>query len=575
MPQLSRPAPAPATWAPGGQQRQPGRRLRRFWRARSLEEAPEQTLELEAEREQRGAAPAATPAWAGGSSSVVDEGFSSNSGSSNGTSGSAGAMERSHLLRMLSVPSASKPLSPAHARGGGAAGLPTLAEQGASLGGEAPPPEPSLVVFSGGTAFNSVAGHMRQLTTRIAHVLPVSDDGGSTAEIVRVLGGPAVGDIRSRCLRLADDSDEEARAVRQLLAHRLSSSDSRAAKLEWYSIVEGEGPLWEGISDAYRDIIRAYLVHFHANIQRHATKRFDYRGGSVGNFFFAGARIFFRSLEAAIFLFSRVARIPEGSLVLPAICTDEHITLGAELADGSLIVGQHQISHPSSTGSPREVDKTCDEELQAPIKRIFYLSAEGDTHEHEVAPAPNPRVLTELQRADAVIYGMGSLYTSIFPSLILRGVGECIAATNVPKIFLLNGALDRETSCCPTRGGPMTAADMVQAAADALNRRASKRTHRLAFPPSVYVSAVLVPAGSPVAVDTAALERLGVRQILEVPSVPAPDGRGVHFEPDGLVAAVATVIAAHRAAAQRAAAASNGWVGGSPAAAGLTRRNSI
>lgn len=90
MPQLSRPAPAPATWAPGGQQRQPGRRLRRFWRARSLEEAPEQTLELEAEREQRGAAPAATPAWAGGSSSVVDEGFSSNSGSSNGTSGSAG-----------------------------------------------------------------------------------------------------------------------------------------------------------------------------------------------------------------------------------------------------------------------------------------------------------------------------------------------------------------------------------------------------------------------------------------------------------------------------------------------------
>lgn len=43
----------------------------------------------------------------------------------------------------------------------------------------------------------------------MTHVLPVSDDGGSTAEIVRVLGGPAVGDIRSRCLRLADDSNEE------------------------------------------------------------------------------------------------------------------------------------------------------------------------------------------------------------------------------------------------------------------------------------------------------------------------------------------------------------------------------
>ncbi len=50
----------------------------------------------------------------------------------------------------------------------------------------------------------------------------------------------------------------------------------------------------QGISDAYKHIIRSFLVHFHANIMRHSTKRFDYRGGSVGNFFFAGARIFFR-----------------------------------------------------------------------------------------------------------------------------------------------------------------------------------------------------------------------------------------------------------------------------------------
>lgn len=51
-----------------------------------------------------------------------------------------------------------------------------------------------------------------------------------------------------------------------------------------------------------------------------------------------------------------------------------------------------------------------------------------------MAPAPNPRVLAELGRADAVLFGMGSLYTSIVPSLILRGMGECIAATHVPKV---------------------------------------------------------------------------------------------------------------------------------------------
>lgn len=124
-------------------------------------------------------------------------------------------------------------------------------------------------------------------------------------------------------------------------------------------------------------------------------------------------------------------------------------------------------------------------------------------------------------------------------------------------------------------------------AADALNRRASKRTHRLAFPPSVYVTAVLVPEGSPIEVDRAALEHLGVRQVITVPSVPAPDGRGVHYEPDALVAAVASVIAAHRAAQQRQAAQPGqpGYVPGGAAAAAaaavagqqqqLTRRNSI
>ena len=67
------------------------------------------------------------------------------------------------------------------------------------------------------------AGAVRQLTGQVCYVLPVSDDGGSTAEIVRVLGGPAVGDIRSRCLRLADESDEEVRACTAGLAGALDA----------------------------------------------------------------------------------------------------------------------------------------------------------------------------------------------------------------------------------------------------------------------------------------------------------------------------------------------------------------
>lgn len=40
---------------------------------------------------------------------------------------------------------------------------------------------------------------------------------------------------------------------------------------------------------------------------------------------------------------------------------------------------------------------------------------------------------------------MGSLYTSIIPSLVVQGVGETIKSLQVPKIFILNASHDRET----------------------------------------------------------------------------------------------------------------------------------
>jgi hypothetical protein len=53
--------------------------------------------------------------------------------------------------------------------------------------------ELSYVVISGGTGANSIA---TAFGTSPAFVLPVSDDGGSSAEILRCFGGPSIGDIR-------------------------------------------------------------------------------------------------------------------------------------------------------------------------------------------------------------------------------------------------------------------------------------------------------------------------------------------------------------------------------------------
>lgn len=74
----------------------------------------------------------------------------------------------------------------------------------------------------------------------------------------------------------------QAEAVRSLLAHRLTGNSSAAAKTEWNEIVEGEHPLWQGVSEPYKHTIRSFLVYFNTQIQRQATERFKFKNGSVG-----------------------------------------------------------------------------------------------------------------------------------------------------------------------------------------------------------------------------------------------------------------------------------------------------
>ncbi|XP_031129445.1 uncharacterized protein YNL011C isoform X1 [Ipomoea triloba] len=394
--------------------------------------------------------------------------------------------------------------------------------------------QPSLVVFSGGTAFNGVAEELKKLTTCVAHVLPVSDDGGSTAEIVRVLGGPAVGDIRSRCLRLSDQSTSEALAVRTLLGHRLPL-DAQKAKLEWYDIVEGNHNLWKGVSKPYRETIRAFLAYFQDQILRRSEDSFCFSNGSIGNFFFAGARTFFQSLDAAIFLFSRVSDIPTESLVLPVISTNERLTLGCELWDGTIIRGQNEISHPTN-GRMEPINKgiSSSPALASKIKRVFYMSSEGSNLLHEVFPAVNPTVLEKLRNADCIIFAMGSLFTSICPSLVLLGVGEAIASQSCPKVLLLNGTHDRETS-------GFTASCFVTAITDALNRTYGDHCNCLKNPPNRYINTLLVPKDGQIPVDVDRLTSQGIHNVVTVDSV--HDAKvGAIFDPKSLIQALAGLI---------------------------------
>lgn len=95
--------------------------------------------------------------------------------------------------------------------------------------------------------------------------------------------------------------------------------------------------------------------------------------------------------------------------ILPA--TTEKVILMAEKENGKIVEGE---SHIPVIGEK--------------IKRVYY--------KNEVeAPEEN---LKALEEADLIIFGIGSLYTSIIPNLLLKGIKESLKKSKAKKIYICN-----------------------------------------------------------------------------------------------------------------------------------------
>lgn len=57
------------------------------------------------------------------------------------------------------------------------------------------------MVFSGGSAANSLVDVFNDVIEKnhcaLTYVIPISDNGGSSSELIRMFGGPGIGDVRS------------------------------------------------------------------------------------------------------------------------------------------------------------------------------------------------------------------------------------------------------------------------------------------------------------------------------------------------------------------------------------------
>lgn len=145
-------------------------------------------------------------------------------------------------------------------------------------------------------------------------------------------------------------------------------------------------------------------------------KLFQYRfeeggalgGHSFGNLFITAMTKVTGDFDAAIKESSKVLAIR--GRVIPS--TLDKVVLVAEHSDGSETVGESQIPKAA-----------------VPIKRV---------HLRPVNCKPTDEAIDAIRKADAIVLGPGSLYTSIMPNLMVGKIYQEIAASKAVKVYVCN-----------------------------------------------------------------------------------------------------------------------------------------
>lgn len=103
--------------------------------------------------------------------------------------------------------------------------------------------------------------------------------------------------------------------------------------------------------------------------------------------------------------------------VLPVSLTPT--TLSAVLQNGKKIVGEHFIDDPFSAKATKG--------RQSPIKSLHLSAAKA-----------NPKALKALSQANVIIFGPGDLYTSVLPSVLVKGITQAINKSKAKKVLVTN-----------------------------------------------------------------------------------------------------------------------------------------
>ncbi len=202
-------------------------------------------------------------------------------------------------------------------------------------------------------------------------------------------------------------------------------------------------------------------------------------GHSFGNLFLAALTSITGDFAEAVRLSSEIL-LTRGR-IYPA--TTSSVELEAEFEDGSRVQGETRIT--ASKGKIRE---------------LFLVPPDVE---------PLPQTLEAIASADLITVGPGSLFTSLIPNLLVRGIADAILNSGAVKVYVCNLMTQANESL------GLTAADHIRA----LNRHAHAQLFDYALinqkPASPEMKAKYALEGaSQIVADMDAIKALGVCPVL-------------------------------------------------------------
>ena len=289
---------------------------------------------------------------------------------------------------------------------------------------KAPELGPSILFFSGGSALRQMSRVLKSYTHNSIHLVTPFDSGGSSAKLRQAFNMPAIGDLRSRLMTLADETVTGNPEVYRLFTYRFAKDASNHTLIKRLNeLTAGRDSMIKDVPNPMRRLIRTQLGYF----QNAMPDSFKLQGASIGNLILTGGYLNnHKHLDPIIFLFSKLV----GVLGTVRAVVNDNLHLTAELKDGSRILGQHLL-----TG--KEVAP-----LTSPIEHLYLVDKANPASPAKSELRKKNRKLIE--QAELICYPPGSFYSSLIANFLPAGVGSAVAANTSPKLYIPNLGRDPE-----------------------------------------------------------------------------------------------------------------------------------